>query len=129
VAGLDEYRSGQNGPEDGNRVGLGPQGLLHPGDAEERLSQFQDRVQAALGALLDAPLPARLIVVVHSGVIDAVLRWARGASSTDPWTSDGVVGHASITELELHPPGLSPPRPRVIRVGDVSHLQEHLRTD
>ncbi|GAB7189625.1 hypothetical protein NUM3379_03310 [Kineococcus sp. NUM-3379] len=69
---------------------------------------------------------------MHSGVIDAVLRWAFGAGPEQPWTTGADVAHASITELRHWPAGRHPGgaarHTLLIRIGDAGHLPAELRT-
>jgi hypothetical protein len=78
-----------------------------------------------LSALVDPPV-GRLILVVHSGVLDAIVRWAFGLGPDAAWTTEVAAPHASITELEYWPRGRHPagaPRhTNLVRLGDVGHL-------
>jgi len=98
----------------------------HRAPSGESLRDFQSRVQRALERLIAEPVVGRLIVVVHSGVIDAAIRWAFGLGPDDPWTTEVARGHASITELHPWPRGRrlvgAPRHTWLIRLGDVSHL-------
>lgn len=95
-----------------------------------RLREFQARVEGALRALLRDPPTGRLVLVVHSGVLVAVLRWAFGLWPDTAWTTEVSAPHASITELEHWPKGRHPtgaPRHTVLaRLGDVSQLPPDL---
>jgi broad specificity phosphatase PhoE len=96
----------------------------------ESMGEFQARVELALRTLLAAPAAGRTVAVVHSGVIDAALRWAFGVPRDAPWVAEAAVGHASITELRHWPSGRhagGAPRHTVIgRLGDVGHLSAEL---
>ncbi len=98
----------------------------------ESMAEFQTRVDAALADLTGSGA-ARVIAFVHSGVIDAALRWAFGATPDTPWTTEAEVPHASITELWHWPSGRHPrgaPRHTLlVRLGDVAHLPAELVTD
>lgn len=133
VRDLDEFRFGpewtwQQGDEREDLALWLPE---HRAGAES-LEEFQTRVEVALDRLLaDAPR-GRLVVVVHSGVCDALVRWVIGAAPGTPWTAEVVVPHGSITELHHWPHGRHPSgAPRhtsVVRLGDVAHLAPHLVT-
>lgn len=98
----------------------------HRAPGGESMRGFQTRIQEALQWLLADPPPGRLVLVVHSGVIDAVVRWAFGLGPESPWTTEVVAPHASITEIEYWPQGRhasGAPRHAVLaRSGDVRHL-------
>jgi broad specificity phosphatase PhoE len=98
----------------------------------ESLREFQRRVQGVLTELVSGPPSVRLVLVVHSGVIDAALRWAFGLGPDTPWTTEAAVAQASITELHHWPQGrhrLGAPRHTfLVRLGDTSHLSPHLIT-
>jgi hypothetical protein len=70
---------------------------------------------------------------VHSGVIDAILRWVFGLSPNTAWTTEAVVAHGSITELRHWPDGRhaqgAPRHTQLVRLGDVSHLPADLISD
>lgn len=101
-----------------------------PGD--ESLAEFQTRVAAALSRLLGREVTGRIVMTVHSGVIDAVLRWAYGVPPDGPWTTHAEAPHASITELRHWAAGHFPDgvsrHTRLVRVGDVGHLAADLVT-
>jgi broad specificity phosphatase PhoE len=107
--------------------------LWQPDDSAgaETLAQFQTRIDAALNRLVERRTAGRLVLCVHTAVIDAALRWAFGISPRDPLTTETVVPHCAITELRHWPSGRHPlgaPRHTVLlRVGDVSHLAAQLR--
>lgn len=98
----------------------------HAGD--ESLSMFQQRVERVVTGLVARSAPAPIAICTHSGVIDAVLRWAVGAVPDTPWCCEADVAHASITELVHWPEGRHPQgAPRhtmIVRVGDVGHLAD-----
>jgi probable phosphoglycerate mutase len=54
----------------------------------ESLREFQDRVEGALRVLLRDPPAGRLILVTHSGVLDAVVRWAFGLGPDTAWSTE-----------------------------------------
>lgn len=85
-----------------------------------------------LQALVMEPPAGRLVLVVHSGVIDAVLRWVFGLGPDVPWTTEALVAHASITEFHHWPNGRhasgAPSHTLLARLGDVSHLPPDLVT-
>ena len=100
---------------------------------DESLAEFQSRVSGALDRLVAHPPRGRIVVCVHSGVIDALLRWALGIPPETAWTVEAHVPHASITEVRhwpwgRHPRG-APRHTLLVRVGDVAHLPPDLRTD
>jgi broad specificity phosphatase PhoE len=128
VADLDEFRFGPQWSwtlaDDREDLALWRPEHRPPGG--ESLSEFQQRVQDALEALLHEPPVGRLILVVHSGVLDAVVRWAFGLGPQAPWTTEVTAAHASITELEhwrhgRHVAG-APRHTYLARLGDISHL-------
>jgi broad specificity phosphatase PhoE len=92
----------------------------------ESLREFQARVEGALVALLSEPPAGRLILVVHCGVIDALVRWAFGLGPDAPWTTEVTAAHASITEFVHWPQGRrnsgAPRYTFLARLGDVAHL-------
>jgi broad specificity phosphatase PhoE len=98
----------------------------------ESLAEFHRRVERAVEALVERRSPGRLVLCVHSGVIDVVLRWAFGISPDTPWTTEAAVGHASITELLHWPAGRhvrgAPRHTVLVRLGDVGHLPDELIT-
>jgi broad specificity phosphatase PhoE len=99
----------------------------------ESLREFGERVVGAVTALLAEPPAGRLVLVVHAGVIDAVLRWAFGLGPDAPWTTEASVPHASFTELDHWPRGRHPAGASrhtvLVRLGDVRHLPPELVTD
>jgi broad specificity phosphatase PhoE len=104
----------------------------HRSPGGESLREFQARVDGALASLLEDPPAGRLILVVHAGVIDAVVRWAFGSGPDTSWTTEVEVAHASVTELHhwstaQHPSG-SPRHTLLVRLGDVGHLAPDLVT-
>jgi broad specificity phosphatase PhoE len=99
----------------------------------ETLRGFQARCAAALERLGREHVGRRVVAVTHSGVLDAAIRWAYGATPESDWTTESTVPNASVTEL-LHWPdgrfaGGAPRFTHLHRVGDVSHLPEELRTE
>jgi broad specificity phosphatase PhoE len=129
---LDEFRFGQqwSWAQADDREDLA---LWRPEDrvaGGESLHEFQARVEGALRALLRDPPTGRLVLVVHSGVLDAVVRWAFGLGPDTAWTTEVSAPHASITEFEHWPKGRHPtgaPRHTVlVRLGDISHLPPDL---
>ena len=98
----------------------------------ESMAEFQTRIDAALAELAGTGAP-RIVVCVHSGVIDAALRWAFGATAGTPWTTEAELPHASVTELWHWPTGRHPrgaPRHTLlVRLGDVGYLPAELVTD
>ena len=126
-AGLDEFRFGPawTWEQTDDREDLTLWRPEHDGGGET-LRDFQTRVEAALGGLVAVRPAGRLVLVVHSGVIDAVFRWAFGAGPDTPWTTEVTVPHASVSELHHWPDGRhaagAPRQTLVVRVGDVAHL-------
>lgn len=133
VADLDEFRFGPGWSWDaaGERQDLALWRPEHRA-GDESLGAFEERVGSALESELDPYVGGRLIVVVHSGVIDALVRWALGATG-NPWLGEVAVGHASVTELAVWPSGMlggngAPRHTEIRRLGEVGHLPEELRT-
>jgi broad specificity phosphatase PhoE len=133
VAGLAEFRFGPSWKwEQGDRredlLLWRPEHRLGGG---ESLLEFGRRVEAAMTALLVAPSPGRVVAVVHSGVIDATLRWALGVPVDAAWVADAEVPLASVTELWHWPtgrqPGGAPRHTTLARLGDTTHLPAGLR--
>jgi len=95
------------------------------------MAEFQRRIDRAVEALIERRPSGRLVLCIHSGVIDAILRWTFGISEM-PWTTEAVVAHASITELHHWPTGRhaqgAPRHTVLVRVGDVGHLPPELIT-
>jgi glucosyl-3-phosphoglycerate phosphatase len=110
--------------------------LWRPDDSTpggESMREFQQRVQDAVGRLVREPAPGRLVLVIHAGVIDAVLRWVFGLGPEAPWFAEASVPHASVTEVEHWPAGRhrdgAPRHTVLLRLGDVAHLRPHQVTD
>lgn len=98
----------------------------------ESLLEFGLRVEAAVTSLFPAPPPGRVVAVVHSGVIDATLRWTPGrVSAGADWVAAVEAPLASVTELRHWPagrfPGGAPRHTTLVRLGDVAHLPADLR--
>jgi 2,3-bisphosphoglycerate-dependent phosphoglycerate mutase len=133
VDDLDEYRFGPDWTwqHADDREDLA---LWRPGDraGDESLAEFQSRIDRAVESLVDRDPAGRVVLCVHSGVIDAILRWAFGIPPDTAWTTEAVAAHASITELRHWPNGRHPrgaPRFTVlVRMGDVGHLPADLVT-
>lgn len=133
VGDLDEFRFGPRSewPVDEH----GELNLWRPEhDAGvETLAEFQRRVVNALTTLFDPAPEGRLIVCAHSGVLDALLRWAMGCPPESPWLAEGEIRYASITELTHWPvgkgSGAAPRHSILTRIGDVSHLPPELVVD
>jgi broad specificity phosphatase PhoE len=130
---LAEFRCGPDWVRD--RTDQTPEtALWRAGDraGDESLAEFQTRVDGALRKLVERDETGRLVLSVHSGVIDAALRWAFGVPPDAPWITEADVAHASVTELRHWPTGRDPhgaPRHTVIvRVGDTGHLAADLVT-
>ena len=98
----------------------------------ETLREFFARVADFCEEMVERWLGNRLVVVTHSGTIEAVIRWALGLSPEHPWQSEFDLVNGSITEMTLWPRGrLDGGSPRYIafkRIGDARHLA-HLVTD
>lgn len=96
------------------------------GAGVESLAELQRRIDLAMEAVVRRNPSGRIVLCVHSGVIDALLRWAFGIAPDVPWTTEAAVAHGSVTELQHWPTGRHPrgaPRHTLlIRVGDVAHL-------
>jgi broad specificity phosphatase PhoE len=133
VPGLEEFRFGPSWAWD---QGERREDLLlwrpeHRLGGGESLLEFGRRVEAALTALLAAPPPGRVVAVVHSGVVDAALRWAWGVPVDAAWVAEAEAPLASVTELRHWPsgrfPGGAPRHTVVVRLGDTAHLAPELR--
>lgn len=102
-------------------------------DEDESLGKFHRRVVSALDHLLTTPPDGRIVLCVHSGVIDVTLRWAFNLSPDDLWMTEAAVPHCSITNLTHWPHGRhasGAPRHTVLdAVGDTRHLPADLITD
>lgn len=112
----------------------------------DTLGGFQARVAAAFDGLAMRHGGRRLVVVTHSGTIDAALRWAYNLPHDADWMTEADCVNASITEIAHWPRGrfapeladagtgrlLVPGAPRywlVRRVADRHHLPTELVTD
>ena len=99
----------------------------------ETMAEFQRRVDRVVEALVARNPSGRIILCVHSGVIDAIVRWAFGHTPDVPWTTEVAVPHASITELQYWPQGRhlrgAPRHTLLIRVGDTRHFADDLVTE
>ena len=131
---LDEFRFGTSWTWEHAAEG-DDKALWRPDDrvpGGESLREFQARVESSVAGLVDGRHSGRVVVVVHSGVIDAVLRWAFGSTPDTPWTTEVEVAHASITELHHWPAGRHPRgasrHTLIARLGDVRHLPAELVT-
>ncbi|HZJ66973.1 MAG TPA: histidine phosphatase family protein, partial [Kofleriaceae bacterium] len=99
----------------------------------ETMAEFQQRIDRVMESLVRREAPRRILLCVHSGVIDAIVRWAFGITPDVPWTTEVNLPHASITELQhwhagRHPRG-APRHTLLIRVGDVAHLAVDIRSE
>lgn len=99
----------------------------------ETMAEFQQRIDRVMESLVRREAPRRILLCVHSGVIDAIVRWAFGITPDVPWTTEVHLPHASITELQhwhagRHPRG-APRHTLLIRIGDVAHLAVDLRSE
>ncbi len=92
----------------------------------ESLREFSLRVAHFFEEIVGRHLGKRVVVVSHSGTMDAAVRWAIGIPPSSPWQHDLLCPNACITELEVWPrgrvPGGSPRYAAIRRVGDVGHL-------
>ncbi len=92
----------------------------------ESLREFSLRVAHFFEEIVGPHLGERVVVVSHSGTMDAAVRWAMGVPPSSPWQHDLLCPNACITELDLWPqgrvPGGSPRYAAIRRVGDVGHL-------
>jgi broad specificity phosphatase PhoE len=107
--------------------------LWHPEHrgACESLADFQTRVTAFMtSVVLHAAEGDAVVLVTHAGVIDAIVRWAVGLTSRNPWLAEVEVPHASVTEIWHWPRGRTrdgAPRYSVLRrLGDVSAVPAEL---
>jgi broad specificity phosphatase PhoE len=96
----------------------------------ETLGAFQMRVTTLLEELAGAHVGRRVVAATHSGVLDAAVRWAYGATLETPWTTESTLPNASITEILHWPDGRfedgAPRFTHLHRLGDVSHLPPEL---
>jgi broad specificity phosphatase PhoE len=96
----------------------------------ESMAEFQQRVDGVVDALVARNPPGRIVMCIHGGVIDAIVRWAFGHTPDTPWTTEVAVPHGSITELQYWPTGRhlrgAPRYTLLIRVGDIGHLPRDL---
>ena len=92
----------------------------------ESLREFSLRVAHFFEEIVGRHVGEKVIVVSHSGTMDAAVRWATGVPPSSPWQHDLPCPNACITELHFWPqgrvPGGSPRYAAIRRVGDVSHL-------
>ncbi len=100
---------------------------FHRGNpAGETLLEFSGRVYGWLDEIAAQHLRSAVLVFTHSGVIDAVIRWAVGLSVNAPWTHDFPVSNASVTELEFWPRGRvaggAPRYTEFRRIAETTHL-------
>lgn len=135
VAELDEFRFGPDWTWT-DADNLEYLALWRPDDRTpggESLREFQSRVTGALTALLAEPPTGRLILVVHAGVVDAVLRWVFGLAADAPWLFETSLPHASVSEVDHWPRGRhlsgAGRHSTLLRVGDVRHLPPESVTD
>ncbi len=95
--------------------------------AGETLGEFSFRVGAFFNDIVSKHQDERVAVFVHSGVIDAVIRWALGFPHESVWQHEFDLPNGSITEIEFWPNGRvqeGSPRYAIIRrVGDARHLE------
>ncbi len=102
---------------------------MHRGRPDgESLGEFSGRVASFLDETVEEYLGAEVIVVTHSGVIDAAMRWCMGMPSDAPWLHDLPLSNASVTEVEFWPRGRveggAPRYSAIVRIGDVVHLSD-----
>jgi broad specificity phosphatase PhoE len=92
----------------------------------ETLAEFSSRVSALLDEIIEEHLGSGVVLVTHSGVIDAAIRWCVGLSSQTPWMHDFALANASITEVEFWPRGRveggAPRYATILRIADTGHL-------
>ena len=92
----------------------------------ESLREFSLRVAHFFEEIVGRHLGKRVVVVSHSGTMDAAVRWAMGVPASSPWQHDLLCPNACITELNVWPQGRveggSPHYAAIRRVGDVGHL-------
>ena len=95
-------------------------------ESGETLGEFAARVAAFCDEVVERHLGAGVVVVTHSGTIDAAIRWAVGLTPSSPWQHDFDIANGSITEVEFWPHGMleggSPRYAALGRIGDVRHL-------
>jgi len=100
---------------------------LHRGARNgETLGEFSRRVSSSLNEITASHLGEDVVLVTHSGVIDAAIRWCVGLSSESPWIHDFPLSNASITEVEFWPNGRvqggAPRYSAFLRIADCSHI-------
>jgi broad specificity phosphatase PhoE len=95
----------------------------------ETVREFFERVASFCEWACGMHRNEKVVLVTHAGTIDAIVRWAIGVPSTEPWTFEVEVPNASLTEIEMWPSGRGesgPPRHAVIHaVGNIEHLGIH----
>jgi broad specificity phosphatase PhoE len=92
----------------------------------ETLANFSRRVTRFLDEVTALHLGEDVVLVTHSGVIDAAIRWCIGVPAESPWMHDFPLSNASITEVEFWPHGRvdggAPRYSAFLRVADCSHI-------
>lgn len=92
----------------------------------ETLGAFGRRIAACIEAIVRRHLHERVVVVSHSGTMEAVLRWVVGLPLETPWQHEFNLPNASLTELECWPDGrIEGGAPRYVSVGAIG-IAAHL---
>ena len=90
-------------------------------------------VAEVLEQLATANVGGTVLLVTHSGFIDAALRWANGLAADADWLAEAELPNASITEVEQWLHGRrddgAPVFSLIRRIGDVGHLPPGLVTE
>lgn len=77
----------------------------HSGADGETLADFGVRVASFCNEVAEKHVGHSVLVVTHSGAIDAAVRWAIGLDPASPWLLDLNVATGSVTELRVWPHG------------------------
>ena len=92
----------------------------------ESLSEFKVRVAQFCEEAVERHRRDRIVVVAHSGTIEAALQWSLSLAPEHPWGHEFDITNGSITEIEFWPRGRvaeGAPRDAALkRIGDVAHL-------
>ena len=92
----------------------------------ESLSEFKGRVAQFCEEAVERHRRDRIVVVAHSGTIEAALQWSLSLALEHPWGHEFDITNGSITEIEFWPRGRvaegAPRYAALKRIGDVAHL-------
>jgi broad specificity phosphatase PhoE len=72
----------------------------------ETIKEYFQKVGLLCDEISQKYINKTLILVTHAGTIDAIMRWAVGIRTDEPWLFETEVGNGSITELEIWPIGI-----------------------